>query len=90
MRPASGQGGSMAFEDAVILCRVLQRHNEQNNGYLKSQSSVEEALHEYETNRLLRIRKLWEDQWERSEAVYRNIQMEPWSPEFSEWVFQGV
>lgn len=80
----------MAFEDSVILCRVLKKFKEKNNGSAPSKAAVEEALREFENTRLPRIRKIWDDQWERSESVYKNIEMEPWSKEFEEWVFNGV
>lgn len=80
----------MAFEDAVVLCRTLRQHKEQNAAEFLTSKSVECALRDFECSRLPRVRKLWKDQWERSEAAYKNIIMEPWSSEFSEWVFQGV
>lgn len=90
MRPASGLGGSMAFEDSVILCRVLKKLRDDSRGAPPSKSEVESALQDFENTRLPRIRKIWDDQWERSECSYRNIEMEPWSEEFTEWVFNGV
>lgn len=86
MRPIYGQGGSMAFEDSVILCRAFNKIR----GAVPSKSAVEEALRNFENERLPRVRKLWNDQWTRSEATYRNEIMEPWSKEFSDWVFSGV
>lgn len=88
MRPASGQGGSMAFEDSVILCRVLKKLKERST--TRTKSAVEEALQEYENIRLPRVRQLWDDQWERSEKVYSNVAMTPWSKEFSDFIFNGV
>lgn len=80
----------MAFEDSVILCRVLKKLKEKSNGAPPSKLAVEEALQEFENTRLPRVRKIWDDQWERSEKVYQNIEAGPWSKEFSEWVYNGV
>ena len=80
----------MAFEDSVILCRVLKNLKNNCSGSIPSKAAVEEALQEFENTRLPRIRRIWDDQWERSEKVYQNVQMEPWSKEFEEWVFNGV
>jgi 2-polyprenyl-6-methoxyphenol hydroxylase-like FAD-dependent oxidoreductase len=78
----------MAFEDSVVLCRTLKKAKEDES--LALYSSTEEVLRRYENERLPRIRKLWADQLERSEKVYKNELMEPWSKEFSDWVFNGV
>ena len=80
----------MAFEDSVILCRVLKKLKLKSNPAPPSKSAVEEALKEFENTRLPRIRKIWNDQWERSESAYKNVEMEPWSEEYKEWVFNGV
>ena len=91
MRPASGQGGSMAFEDCAILCRVLETLKEKQCPGPTTKAEVERALQDYERQRLPRVRKLWKDQWDRSESSYNHkVRMEPWTPEFSEWVFNGV
>ncbi|CAB9499096.1 heptyl-3-hydroxy-4(1H)-quinolone synthase [Seminavis robusta] len=91
LRPASGQGGSMAFEDAVVLCRVLQKKfGSSKQDQAPTKTEIEQALQEYENTRLPRVRKLWVDQWERAEATYKNITVKPWDEEFSNWVFQGV
>lgn len=80
----------MAFEDSSILCRVLKKLKEDNVGDPPSKEVVEQSLQEFENIRLPRVRKIWDDQWERSEKIYDNREMEPWSKEFAEWIFSGV
>ena len=80
----------MAFEDNVVLCRVLKKLKEESTDGAPSKASVEQALQDFENTRLPRIRKIWDDQWERSEKCYQNISMEPWAKEFEDWVFNGV
>lgn len=97
MRPASGQGGSMAFEDNVVLCRVLKKFLEKDTTtgsstslLFKDKLCVEKVLQEYENTRLPRIRTMWIDQWDRAEKSYQNIVPDPWTNEFEEWVYQGI
>ena len=84
----------MAFEDSVVLCRVLRKLRislGDNFGKMPaSKGKIEEALRDFENTRLPRVRKLWWDQWERSERTYNNVRMEPWSKEFADWIFNGV
>ena len=66
MRPASGLGGSMAFEDAVVLSRLLKKSG---LGYLKTKESAEALVHEFEASRFDRVKRIWDDQWDISEKV---------------------
>jgi 2-polyprenyl-6-methoxyphenol hydroxylase-like FAD-dependent oxidoreductase len=89
MRPVSGLGGSMAFEDSVMLCRALAKAKSQ--GTLNDKAGVNRALGEFENSRIPRVRKIWVDEWERAEIVYKHKkQMEPWSDEYRAWVYDGV
>jgi 2-polyprenyl-6-methoxyphenol hydroxylase-like FAD-dependent oxidoreductase len=89
MRPVSGLGGSMAFEDSVMLCRALAKASSQ--GTLNDKAGVERALSEFENCRIPRVRKIWVDEWERAEIVYKQKRnMEPWSDEYRAWVYNGV
>jgi 2-polyprenyl-6-methoxyphenol hydroxylase-like FAD-dependent oxidoreductase len=79
----------MAFEDAIVLCRGLATILKP--GESPSQQAIAAALQEFENMRLPRVRTIWDDQWERAERSYQNNEeMEPWSPDFAEWVYQGV
>jgi 2-polyprenyl-6-methoxyphenol hydroxylase-like FAD-dependent oxidoreductase len=90
LRPVAGQGGALAFEDAVVLCRCLARIWTPAGTSPPTQQTMEQALHEFENIRLPRVRTIWDDQWERAERVYQNEVMEPWTPEFEKWVYEGV
>ena len=66
MRPASGQGGSMAFEDALMMCRLFCQATTFSSTapvctaqglreVLKSSKSME-ILREFENSRIPRVR----------------------------------
>ena len=76
----------MAFEDSAVLCRYLRKIRGTN----PTKAAIETLLKDFEKERLPRVRRIWDDQWDRAEKVYKNIQAEPWSKEFSDWVFNGV
>lgn len=79
LRPASGLGGSLAFEDAVILSQML----ESSDDYVQS-------LREFEQKRLPRCKVISDDQTLRSEATYKkNVEIPPWSDEFVNWLNMG-
>jgi 2-polyprenyl-6-methoxyphenol hydroxylase-like FAD-dependent oxidoreductase len=87
MRPASGLGGSMAFEDSVVLCRLLEKGGISS---LTTKESAEALVHEFEESRFDRVKCIWDDQWDISEKVYTDAPDEEWSKSFAEWVRQGV
>jgi 2-polyprenyl-6-methoxyphenol hydroxylase-like FAD-dependent oxidoreductase len=90
MRPASGQGGSMAFEDSVMLCRALAKAKSQDS--LNGKACMQQALREFENSRIPRVRNIWVDQWERAVMSYKKDMkpIEPWSDEYRAWVYKGV
>lgn len=98
MRPIDGQGGNMAFEDAVVLCRVLGSKDLRSTIALSSPTeadastctTVEELLGEFERTRLPRVKKIHDNQRSRYEARMKGGKVGPWSPEFKEWVNSGV
>lgn len=59
MCPASGLGGSMAFEDAVALCRIVQKLGEEEIGG--------DVVERFEAERLPRVAKIWEMEWKLTE-----------------------
>jgi hypothetical protein len=90
MRPASGLGGAMAFEDAVVLCRMLK---DTTSSCLDSRDSTEMLVQKFESCRFDRVKTIWDDQWERSEASYKrdgNAKRIGMSAEFAAWVKNGV
>ena len=79
---SEGQGGSQAFEDAVVLTRLMR----DNHGI----TSYEQILEEFETSRLPRVKKLHQDQTERFATKMNGGTNDMWSSEFMKWVFEGV
>ena len=84
MRPTDGQGGNQAFEDAVVLSRTLR------NAFEEDSMSIEEALRQFETTRLPRVKRIHDDQRERYEKRMRGEPIGPMPKEFREWIEQGV
>jgi len=83
LRPASGLGGSMAFEDAVMLSRLLVD---------SPQDQVSAALQEFQHRRLPRVKNISDDQAWRSEMAYKKggLKSRPnWTPEYKEWLDEG-
>ncbi len=55
LRAATGQGGNMAFEDAVVLCRAL-RASSQQQGFMEY-NQMAELVAQVENKRLPRVKK---------------------------------
>jgi 2-polyprenyl-6-methoxyphenol hydroxylase-like FAD-dependent oxidoreductase len=85
IRPASGLGGSLAFEDAALLTRQLIKSPKSND--------VAKALRAFEGIRLPRCKAIQEDQTRKSESGYNSTDAErkklEWTPQYNEWVFAG-
>ena len=85
-------GGAKAFEDAVVLCRLLKSGG---IGSLKTKESAEALVHKFEASRFDRVKIIWDNQWEISEGVYKkklrstNPYLE-WTQSFAAWVKEGV
>ena len=72
VRPSSGLGGSVAFEDAVVLSRLLANINNENNNDDDDDNNnsnndsnhdlVADALRQFETQRFPRVRSISDDQ----------------------------
>ena len=85
MRPTDGYGGSMAFEDAVVLAKRLNRSND------KSAKTLPTVLKQYEQERRPRVKRVYDNQHER----YRLRMQEgkrpgTQDPAFLEWLFAGI
>lgn len=102
MRAVSGQGGSMAMEDAVLLCRILGRddvvtilgmvyngtNEDTNHCHLSCEEHVVKA---FEEERFSRVQLIHQDQETRARAVYRSNKLtEPWSTDFESMVYGGI
>lgn len=93
MRPASGLGGAMAFEDAVVLCRLLKSSSGRSYGsLLQTKQSAEAFVREFEASRFDRVKTISDNQWEISEGAYKQKPnpSHEWSQSFATWVKQGV
>ena len=81
----------MAFEDAVVLYRLLKSGG---IGSLKTKESAEALVHKFEASRFDRVKIIWDNQWEISEGVYKKkLSTSPsfeWTQSFAAWVKEGV
>mmetsp|Transcript_29928 Transcript_29928/g.51735 ORF Transcript_29928/g.51735 Transcript_29928/m.51735 type:complete len:430 (-) Transcript_29928:100-1389(-) len=86
----TGLGGAMAFEDAVVLCRLLKSGG---IGSLKTKESAEALVHKFEASRFDRVKIIWDNQWEISEGAYKK-NLKGTNPKmaqsFAAWVKEGV
>jgi len=95
MRSAGGQGGAMAFEDCVVLTRLLQEVGDTSgSAALGGRASTEQVLIDFENSRVPRVRKIWDDQMERAERAYTGDFGPSRSPAdedvYNTWVNGGV
>jgi 2-polyprenyl-6-methoxyphenol hydroxylase-like FAD-dependent oxidoreductase len=75
----SGLGGSMVFEDAVLLSRML-----------KTSNNMEATLRAFEAKRLPRVKSISDDQTMRCEAAYKkDVTPQPWTEEYCAWIDAG-
>jgi len=88
MRPASGLGGAMAFEDSVVLCRLLK----DKGSLLETRDGADVLVREFESSRFERVKRIWDNQWEISERAYKKGDNAPgmMTQEFRKWVQNGV
>jgi len=86
VRPASGLGGSLAFEDAAMLARYIARRN------TNSTASIEEQLRAFEKIRLPRCKSISNDQSIRAELSYKVGfgRVPAWDPAYEKWVQEGI
>ena len=89
MRPISGQGASMAFEDCAVLCRILT-----SGGTLESLCThslcEKNIVLRFEQERLKRVKVIHDDQRLKAEQLYKTGVRGEWSPEFVSWIYSGV
>jgi 2-polyprenyl-6-methoxyphenol hydroxylase-like FAD-dependent oxidoreductase len=81
MRPTDGQGGNQAFEDAVVLTRLLKASNS---------TSIPDALREFEQARVPRVKRIHDDQRIRYEKRMKGEVIGRPSEKWTEWLLQGV
>lgn len=78
-RPIDGQGGNQAFEDALVLTRTLEKD-----------LALSDALREFESSRLPRVKRIHDDQRIRYEQRMQGIRVGPHAPEMRAWIEDGV
>ena len=81
IRPVSGVGGSLAFEDAVVLCRELAEC---------SSSTISDCIDRTIHKRQPRVTKVWQAEWDLAERMYKEENPTRLSQEYMEWLHEGV
>jgi 2-polyprenyl-6-methoxyphenol hydroxylase-like FAD-dependent oxidoreductase len=91
LRPASGLGGAMAFEDAVILSRMLTNWNSSYSSRTTGDDdTIMSTLRDFEAKRLPRVKNISDDQSMRAEMTYKkDISLLPWTDEYRAWIYEG-
>ena len=86
VRPTSGLGGSLAFEDAALLARYLARSDTRDS------ASIEEQLRAFEKIRLPRCKSISNDQNIRAELRYKvgDRGVPAWDPAYKKWIMDGI
>ena len=84
MKATDGYGGSMALEDSIVLSRILKESAKKNN------TSIPDLLEQYESERLPRVKRVYDNQLERFQTRMQGRKLGPQSREFLEWLFAGI
>lgn len=84
IRPASGLGGSLAFEDAALLSRALISP-------MVNSMTIAERLARFEAQRLPRCQSISRDQTLRSTLAYKLgfNKVPAWDPAYEKWIWDG-
>jgi len=90
IRPASGLGGSLAFEDSVLVSRAITSSSTGTSS-MDGSNGIANRLREFETQRLPRCRSISRDQTLRSTLAYTIgfAAVPQWDPQYKKWVFAG-
>jgi 2-polyprenyl-6-methoxyphenol hydroxylase-like FAD-dependent oxidoreductase len=94
IRPASGLGGSLAFEDATCLSRMLFAHEREHDADPNKSNeypSIPDRLQQFAALRLPRCQSISRDQTLRSEWSYKLgfIGVPAWDDAYRDWVMLG-
>lgn len=85
MRPIDGFGGSLGLEDAVVMARTMTSRP------LSSKQDISDLLRQFEQERLPRVKRVYDNQYERYEMRMTQGQQPGSNPrEFVEWLEAGV
>jgi FAD-dependent urate hydroxylase len=87
-RPTDGQGGNLALEDCIVLCRLLSKDPSRLRLPQSSQQKCHELVTEFEESRLPRVKTIHDDQ--RVRAELQGHQWRRHSPEYLDWLYAGV
>lgn len=85
IRPTTGFGTALAFEDVAILCRKLRTTDDP-----LSRKDCEKLICDFENERLKRVKIISEQQKEAAEAAHLGEKSRTWSEEYKLWVYAGV
>jgi 2-polyprenyl-6-methoxyphenol hydroxylase-like FAD-dependent oxidoreductase len=85
MRPTTGFGTALAFEDVAILCRKLK-----NIKVPTTRKDCKDIILDFESERLKRVKVISEQQTESAEAAHRGEKSQTLSQEYKEWVYAGI
>ena len=85
IRPTTGFGTALAFEDAAILCRKFKNIKDP-----MTRKDCEDVILAFENERLRRVKVISEQQKEAAEASHRGEKSQTWSEEYKQWVYAGV
>jgi len=84
VRPATGLGASLAFEDCVVLLRRLKKAKQ-------DMESTKQALRNFEKDRLGRVQYISDFEYKKSEENFKGVKKEVEEyEEYKKWVFAGV
>mmetsp|Transcript_1848 Transcript_1848/g.2848 ORF Transcript_1848/g.2848 Transcript_1848/m.2848 type:complete len:408 (-) Transcript_1848:296-1519(-) len=89
LRPASGQGASMALEDVLVLCRIFEK-KQKNGEEMNCRNDIEAALKEYETARIERVKRVWDYEWKVAEGSYKGERDQDEFTLYKDWLYAGI
>ena len=104
-RPTGGLGGSMAFEDSLVLVREIEaqaahsgeqdannageERNEDSSTHL-TPAKAKLVVKNFQEKRLPRVVRVWNDNRDRTEEMIKTGNLPPMTDEFLEWLNAGV
>lgn len=86
IRPTTGFGTALAFEDVAVLRRKLSLQQQQS----MSRKECQEVILDFENERLERVKVISDQQSEAAEAAHRGEKSKTFTEEYKKWVYAGV
>lgn len=87
LRPISGFGTALAFEDCAILRRKLQ-HLDSTHGLTRK--DWQDVILDFENERLERVKVISDQQTEAAEAAHHGEKSKTFTKKYYDWVYAGV